>query len=538
MQRVAENREGTSLARATVVVASLFVASRLLGLVRDILIAARFGTSPDYDAYVAAFRLPDLVFLVVMSGAFGSAFIPVYIELLTQESRQTAWRLANALLTLTLTVFLVVTASTLVVADALIRLVVAPGLPSDTQELAANLTRILMLSPLFLGTGSAAKAMLESESRFATPAFAPLLYNLGIIFGAIVLAPFAGIYGLAYGVVLGAAAYATLQLSALHRAGWRFRVVLSRRIRGLPEVLSLLGPRLIAQAAMQVNLLVTTNLASRLGHQSIASLQYAYQIFLLPHGVVALSLATVLFPTLAQYRSAGALEDLHRTFAPLLRIAVLVTLPAVVFFGFFPRAIVQTVFQVGAFTATSTSLVAEALRWFAPGLLAYAVVELLTRLSYAFKDSRSPVLAALVAVGANTVFGLALMHPFGHRGLALSLALATTLEMFVLAYLLRRSLGIPYGPLFRGLGRAVPAVVALTVAAHWFARPLEQATDPARGRSIGQLLVFGYTLASLGIAYAVVLLLARQSDARSVFLAASARLPRPVRRLCEAILEW
>lgn len=531
-----EQQKRQHLARATLVVAALFVASRLLGLLRDILIAARFGTSPDYDAYVAAFRIPDLIFLVVMSGAFGSAFIPVYAELLTKGQRHSAWRLANTLLSMTVAMFLLASLTVLITADSLIGTLVAPGLSPESRALAADLTRLLMLSPLCLGIGAAAKAMLESESRFTEPAVAPLLYNLGIIAGTVALAPFAGVYGLAIGVIVGAAGYAALQLWALYRTGWQFRLSFDRSVTGLRDVLSLLGPRLLAQAAMQANLLITTNLASRIGHQYIASLQYAYQIFLLPHGIFALSVATVLFPTLTRYRSAGDYHQLQRTVGQTLRVLVLITIPMTVLFGGFSRSIVQTLFQFGAFTATSTYLVSEALRWFAPGLLAYAIVELLTRLSYAFKDSRSPVIAALVAVGTNLVLSLTLIGVLGHRGLALSLALATTVEMVVLGLLVHRRVRLNLSETLRGLARALPALATLTIATLWFATPLALATDPMRGRSFAQFFAFGYTVAAVLAAYVLIALVFGQPDITRLAATFKRMLRRPMRQIVAAIL--
>lgn len=524
------------LARATLIVATLFVCSRLLGLARDILIAARFGTSPEYAAYVAAFRIPDLLFLVVMSGAFGSAFIPVYGEFLVRGSRPTAYRLANTLLTVTIALFLLFGALVLIFADRLMATIVAPGLPPKTAELAARLTRLLVLSPLCLGIGAAAKAMLEAESRFTVPAVAPLLYNLGIIAGTLFLAPFWGVFGLATGVVVGAVLYALVQVSALVRSGWFFVPSVAIDVPGLREVLALLGPRLIGQAAMQVNLLITTNLASRISDQSIAALQYAYQLFLLPHGIFALSAATVLFPTLTRQRAEGAVLELQRTIAAALRLLTLVSLLGTIVFLGFARSLVQTLFQFGAFTATSTTLVSEALQWFAPGLVAYSVVELLTRLSYAYKDSRAPVVAAVIAVLVNFIAGLILMRPFGHRGLALSLALATTVEMVVLA----RSVGIrarfSYRPVVAGLWRAIPAIVAAAVATAWFAAPVSRLTDPTRGRSFLDLLAVLYVLGTIAVTFLLIGVLCRQQDLVRVTATARRVLAKPARSIRTAIL--
>jgi putative peptidoglycan lipid II flippase len=525
------------VARATVIVAACFVASRMLGLARDVLIAARFGTSPDYAAYVAAFRIPDLVFLVVMSGAFGSAFIPVYAELLARRQVRSAWTLANTLLTISLALFFLVWLVIFLIADIVIGSIVAPGLPPSERALAADLTRFLMLSPLLLGIGAAAKAMLESEARFTEPAIAPMLYNIGIILGALLLAPRWGVYGLSLGVVLGAGAYAAFQLWALGRTGWRYRPMIQRHVPGLREVARMLGPRLLAQVAMQANIVVLTNFASRIGQQQIAALQYAYQIFLLPYGIVALSVATVLLPTLSQYRTHGQLAELRELFGRALRSAVLLVTPAIVFFAAFDRSIVQTLFQFGAFTATSTTLVSEALRWFAPGLIAFTVVELLTRLSYSFKDSTAPVIAGGIAVACNLLSSALLLQPMGHRGLALSLSIATTVEMVVLAVLVQRRTGVSLVPTLRELGRAIPGILLLAVVSVLFSGPLAQATDPSHGRSVTQFALFVYTLTALLASYLTLLLVFRQPD----ILALLDRLIRygraPARRVRTGILD-
>ncbi len=187
-------------------------------MLREIIVAARFGTGETFDAYVAAFRIPDLLFVVVMSGAFGAAFIPVFGGYLTRGDADRAWRLASSLLTYALIVLAAVGLLIALFAESLVSRLVAPELPPETQQLAVNLTRLLLLSPLLLGLGAAGKGMLEAQDDFTLPAIAPILYNLGIIAGAVVLAPLFGIYGLTVGVILGAAGHAGIQFARLIRS--------------------------------------------------------------------------------------------------------------------------------------------------------------------------------------------------------------------------------------------------------------------------------------------------------------------------------
>ncbi|MBA2453022.1 MAG: murein biosynthesis integral membrane protein MurJ, partial [Chloroflexia bacterium] len=267
---------GSSVARNAAIVGAAFILSRILGLVREIVIAAQFGTSADYDAYVAAFRVPDLLFLVVMSGAFGSAFIPVFGGMLARQDSANAWRLASSILSYTLVILGVVALVTMLLANQFINWFIAPGLAPEQAELAARLTRILLLSPLLLGLGAAFKGMLEAQDQFALSAYAPVFYNIGIVVGAVVLAPTWGVYGLAAGVIAGAVMHAGIQAVGLWRGGMRLRFSLDRHVPGLATVLRLMGPRILGQAAFQVNFIVLTNFASRIGDNSVSALNYAF----------------------------------------------------------------------------------------------------------------------------------------------------------------------------------------------------------------------------------------------------------------------
>lgn len=475
---------GRSLAANATILAFAFVVSRLLGMLREIIVAARFGTSDTYDAYAAAFRIPDLLFLIVMSGAFGSAFIPVFGGYLERGEAELGWRLANAVLTYTVVILLVLAQMILLFAEPLMNRLIAPELPPESQELASNLTRLLLLSPLLLGLGAAGKGMLEAQNAFMLPAVAPILYNLGVIFGAIALTPAFGVYGLAVGVLLGAAGHVTIQFGNLYRRGLRFQPSLSRRTEGLAEVARLMAPRIAGQAAFQVNFIVMTNFASRLGEGRISALNYAYQLVMLPHGVLALSLSTVIFPLMARQYELGRLVEMRRTLDRALGPLVFLTVPAAVLLFAFRTSIVQMTFQFGSFTAESTALVAEALGYFAFGLVAFAVVEAISRAFYAMRDTRTPVVAAVLGLAANISLSWYLASRFGHGGLALSFALTSAARMLVLLAILSRRTGGLRRQLISSVLRMLLAGAALAVVAVWLGEPLRRATDPERGRTV------------------------------------------------------
>jgi putative peptidoglycan lipid II flippase len=483
------------------IVAAAFVVSRVLGLLREVLIARQFGTSPEYDAYVAAFRIPDLLFLIVMSGAFGSAFIPIFGGFISRGEYRQAWRLASTVLTYTVLVLLVVAQIVFFLAGPLIGTIIAPGLTGDDQELAVNLTRMLLLSPLLLGLGAAAKGMLEAQDAFTLPAIAPVLYNIGIIFGAVALAPDYGAYGLAYGVIVGAAAHATIQFVDLALRGWSFRPSFDFQTEGLSTVAKLMAPRIVGQAAFQVNIIVMTNFASRLGESRVSALNYAYQLFMLPHGVLALSLSTVIFPLMARQYELGELDAMKKTLARALGPLLFLTFPAAIGLIAFRESIVQMILQFGTFTEESTQLVATALAYFAVGLIAFAVVEAITRAFYAMQDTLTPVIAAVLTVAANIGLSWVLAPILGHGGLALSISITTSIEAVVLIGVIYRRVGGLGSPLLVSVLRTSAAAVVMAVVALWIGGPVAEATDPSDGRTIWSVGLFLFAMGTVGATY-------------------------------------
>ena len=521
---IGETLATRSMAANASIVAGAFVVSRVLGMLREILIARQFGTSGSYDAYVAAFKIPDLLFLVVMSGAFGSAFIPIFGGYLSREESERAWRLASAVLTYTVIALVVVGQLVFLFAGPMMRDIVAPGLPPSEQVLATNLTRLLLLSPLLLGLGAAGQGMLQAHDAFTLPAVAPILYNLGIIFGAVALAPRMGVYGLAVGVLGGAAGHAGVQFIGLLRKGMRFRPTISRQVEGLGDVARLMAPRLIGQAAFQVNIIVMTNFASRLGQSRVSAMNYAYQLFMLPHGVLALSLSTVIFPMMARQFELHQLDDLKRTLRRALGPLLFLTFPAGVGLFAFRVSIIQMLFQVGSFSSTSTDLVASALEYFAVGLVSFAVVEAVTRAFYAMHDTRTPVIAASVTIATNVLLSFILAPRMGHAGLALSISITTTIEMLILLSVLHRRLGGLGSQLLASVARTVAATVVMAVIALTFAGPLARVTDPIRGRSLASIAAFVLTIGAVGTTYLVAAYYLRSPELFEALDRARARL--------------
>ena len=494
-------RRGASLARSAGIVAGSFVISRVLGLVREIVLAREFGTSEVFGAYVSAFRIPDLLFLVVMAGAFGSAFIPVFSGFLSNGEDEAAWKLASVVFNLSGVMVILAAAAAWVFAPQLVRYVLAPEASSSAQRITVDCMRILLLSPVFLGFGIAAKGVLEGQDLFTLPALAPIVYNAATILGAVVLGPRVGVYGVAIGVVAGAIGFLMLEIPGLVRSGMRYSIAFDPRTRGVQEVGRLLAPRLIGQAAFQLNFIAVTNLAWRTGEQSVSALNYAWQLLMLPHGVLALSVSTVILPTLSRLWQAGDTAAFRATLGNALRPLLFLSLPAATILFAFRLPIVQTLFQTGAFSAESSALVAAPLAYLAIGLVSYALVEALTRAFYAMHDTRTPVIAGIAIMALNIVIGVALLSQMGYLALALALSLSTTAEAVILSVVLRRRIGSVTAQTREWLLRVIACSAVTAVVAAMLANPLTEATAPGNGPRLQQVVVFLTTLGVVALVY-------------------------------------
>ena len=425
--------------RSALIVAMAYVLSRILGLLREMILARKFGTSPDMDAYVAAFRIPDLLFLVVMSGAFGAAFIPVFAGFIDRNDRERASRLASSMLTWTGIGILLFSAIAYVLASPLTSLV-APGYDTYTHNLTVDLMRPLLLSPVFLGLAIACKGILEAQNQFAWPAFAPVLYNLAIIFAAFFFADIYGIQVVVWGVIIGAFLQLALQLPAVIRTGLTFRPTLDRTVDGLSEVFRLLGPRVVGLAAFQLNFIFVSAFASMLGAQFVSGLNYAWLLLMLPHGVLALSMSTVAFPSLAALFGRGDRDGFARLLDRTMRPLLFLSIPASVALVMIGRAVITVIFEGGRFDSESTDIVASAFRWFAVGLVGYGLTEIITRVFYAMKDTRTPVITTVLTIILNIILARLLMDSLGVEGLAIALTVTTAAEAIIMmAFLKRRS---------------------------------------------------------------------------------------------------
>ena len=462
-----------SVAGAAGLVAAGFIASRLLGLLRSVAIADAFGTEAELGAYFVAFRVPDLVFQLLAGAALASAFIPVFSRVVLNEGEDEGWRLASSVLNLISLATFVLAAIAFVLAPLVVPLL-APGLGEESgradelHALAVELTRVMLLSPLMFGISGMLTGILNGRQHFLAPAIAPLLYNLGIILGAVVLAEHWGVHGLAWGVVIGSVGHLVVQVPALWAVGMRWRPSLGFALPGVREVLRLMGPRVIGLAAAQVNLVVVMFFASFVSDEAISAVNFAFLVMLLPVGVVGMAISTAAFPTLANLGAEEDYEGLGSAIDGTLRMILFLAVPASAGLVLLADPTVRLLLQRGAFDAASTALVVDALVVYAVAVWAHASVEIMSRGFYALSDTRTPVAIAILGMLLNVAVCAALVEPFGIAGLAAAASVAAVAEFALLWWTLRRRLAargvatLGAATLGRSLLRTATATVVMT----------------------------------------------------------------------------
>ncbi|HEY5476537.1 MAG TPA: murein biosynthesis integral membrane protein MurJ [Tepidiformaceae bacterium] len=437
------------LVLAAAIVAFGFFGSRLLGVVRTMAIASAFGASPELDAYWVAFRVPDLIFQVLAGATLGSAFIPVFARLYRRESEDEAWGLASNVLNLVTAATAALCVVAFVLAPLLVPLL-APGLGKDIgrhDELTAkavSLTRLMLLSPLLFAMSGMVTGILNARQRFLLPALAPMFYNVAIILGALLLSGPFGVNGLAIGVIAGAGLHLCVQVPGLVREGMRWRPTFDWRESHVREVARLMGPRVIGLAAAQVNFLVTTYFASRIGASAISNLTYAWLLAGLPLALFGMALSTAVFPRLAEHAAAEDSDALTSTVSQVLRIIMFLTIPAALGLVLLREPITVLLLQRGQFTSADATITATALGLYCLGIVPQAGIEIHSRGFYAMGDTRTPVTLAVVAVGVNFVLSAMLWGHFQHKGLAFAVSAAAWVEWTALyiAYVRRTGAGI------------------------------------------------------------------------------------------------
>jgi putative peptidoglycan lipid II flippase len=428
--------------KSVLVISSSTVLSRILGLVRDVVIAHLFGASRAYDAYLIAFMIPHLLRRLLAEGALSSAFIPIFTARLTKDGPKQAERFANTVFTAALLFFAVLTVLGIFLAPFYVPFF-ADGFSREQLDLTVRLTQITFPFIALVGLAAIVMGVLNSYERFFAPAFAPVLFNVGVILSAFGLLSFFAepIYALAVGVLLGGLGQLLFQIPYL-KDRWRYRPQLDLRDRDLHKLFTLMLPSVVGLAIFQINSIVDNKLASHLAEGSISALQYAIRLFQLPLGVFVVSVGSVLLPTLATHAAAKDTESFAQALREGAKFSLFILLPATAGLFALAQPIIQLLFEHGSFTREDTIVTTYALINYLPGLIGYGLAYLLTRAFYALQDTRTPLVVGAITVALNVILDYTLVGPLGVGGLALATSLAGIANALMLFMLLQKRLGM------------------------------------------------------------------------------------------------
>ncbi|EKD46147.1 MAG: integral membrane protein MviN, partial [uncultured bacterium] len=418
----------------------LALASRIVGLLRDRLLASEFGASESLDVYLAAFRIPDFIFNILVLGALSAAFVPIFTKFISHQQNQEAWRFTNTILNSMVIALIIIGVPLFLFAKHIMSLV-APGLSSEARELAGSLTQIMLLSPIFFGISNIAGSVLQSYKKFFLYSLAPILYNLGIIFGILFLVPRFGVYGLAWGVVLGAFIHMLVQLPSMFKFGWRYQPQVNMEQPGVIALFRLMGPRTFSLIIGQLNLIIITAIASFLSSGSISIFNFANNLQSVPVGVIGISFAVAAFPFLAESSAKDNNLEYIAHFAKTFRQILFFIIPLSVMMFLLRAQIVRLTLGSGEFDWEATVLTLDTLAFFCIGLLAQCLAPLLVRSFHTLSDTKTPLFVALISLAANLLIAYPLARIFGVAGLAFAFSLASILQALILFILLRLRLG-------------------------------------------------------------------------------------------------
>ena len=435
-------------AKSTLIVAVFFGLEKVLGFVRQIIIARQFGLSPELDAFNAANNLPDLLFALISGGALGIAFIPVLSETMQKQDRQAAWdlfsRIANLMFLVSGGVALVLA----ILAGPLVHRVVTPGFSPEQQQLVANIMRLDLIATMIFSLGGLVIAGLQANQHFLLPAMAPSMYDLGMLFGVIILAPDTGyqigpltlpafgmgVYGLVYGSIIGAAMFLLIQLPGLVMYKFHWTPAIDLHNTGVRKVLVLMGPRVLTVLFIQLVFIASDSIASWLVPGAISALVYGWLFMQVPETLVGTTIGVVLLPTISEQMARDQVDAFRQSLNRAMRIILAFTIPAAVLVMVGIRPLVSML----GFDTAGTELVVWVTRGFLVGLMGHALIEVASRAFYAQQNALIPLGASFLATLTFVIFAVLLGYSIGAAGIALANGLAYTGEALLLWYLLNK----------------------------------------------------------------------------------------------------
>ncbi len=508
------NSQSKSITGAAIIISGATLVSRLVGLLRDRIFAHYFGAGPVMDAYYAAFKIPDLVYNLLIIGALSAAFIPTFTKLFYGSEAQPrtepalagsgtgdkspAWKLANNVLNITAVSLGVVSVMGIIFTPALAPLI-APGFSPASQELVISFTRIMFGSTILLGLSMVIGGILQSLRAFFLYSLAPIFYNVGIIIGATILAPIWGINGLAWGVVLGAFFHFSLQTYSAYANGYRWRWYLNWRDKEAKLMGKLMIPRTLGLAISQLNLVIITILASLLPAGSVAVFHFANNLQAVPIGIIGIPFALAVFPVLSMAASQNNIQEFIKNLSSTIRQILFLIIPFSIIILLLRAQIVRVVLGTGKFDWTATINTADTLAFFSLSLFAQALIPVIARAFYALANTKTPFIVGVISELFSVIAALLLMKPLGVAGLALAFSIGSILNFSILTIALRSHLkSIDGEKILSSFFRIFLAAIPMALVIQFAKYPLAAIFDQTRFFGIlGQGLVA--SLAGLAI---------------------------------------
>ncbi|MGE5392596.1 MAG: murein biosynthesis integral membrane protein MurJ [Candidatus Saccharibacteria bacterium] len=439
---MSSNGDHNYIGRATVIIAVFSLLAKILGLARDAVFSYKFGTSPVIDAYFAAFRVPDFVFNLLVLGTFSVAFIPIFSEYLLKD-RKAADRLASSIINVTLFMMLVLIATAFIFITPLTR-AIAPGFTGQAFDLTRNFTKIFLLSPLFLTLSSIVSSMLNTHKRFAIVSLSPVIYNLSIILGVLLLYPQLGPTGLAWGVVLGSFLHFAIQLPQLFRIGFDYTWRIDFKNSGFIKFWKLYWPRIFSMGTNQVTLLVATFFGSYLSAGSLSAFYYANNLQAVFLSIFAVSAALAVFPLLSDLYNQKDTESFKNVLAKTSVQILFFMIPLSVFMLIMRAQFVRLILGIGShtnFSFADTRIVSLTLGLFAVSLFAQSLIPLFTRAFYSRQNTAVPVIIGFVTIAINLAATYYLAGRYGIPGMALAFSITSVINLMLLIMELHRQIG-------------------------------------------------------------------------------------------------
>lgn len=425
-----------SVRGASLILIFTMTLSNVLGMLRDHFLAGNIKTS-ELDVYFAAFRIPDLIFNFLILGAITSAFIPVFCDYIAGKNLKEGWYVTNSLMNLAMIILIALAVVLFVLMPYLTPLVV-PEFSLEKMEQTTKLSRLLMITPIFFAVSYILSGVLNSFKRFVAYSFAPIVYNLSIIFGAIFLGPKIGTIGVVYFVILGSFLHMMIQVPTAIKLGFRYRLIVDWTHHSVKKIVTLMLPRTVSMGVNQIMLIVYTALASALAAGSISAFNFANNIQTMPTVVFGTSFATAVFPTLTT-AIAGKNEDQFGFYLiRSIRTISYLLIPITFIFILLRARIIRLILGSGQFNWSDTKITALTLGYFCLSLIAQGLIPLLTRAFYAKKNTKTPMYISIITVLASIVFGYFFAGRMGVPGLALAFSIGSFIQLILLYLFLAR----------------------------------------------------------------------------------------------------